>query len=197
MTAKIHYDVQHIKVKSDKESIQLARQWQQVLQICREESLGEMERARLAFNLVDYITSEDLPFRLLITRAPQAMAAIGDEVSVYKEHRVINDKQSGIVYAKNEQMLPKEIRYKNEFVATRYVNGFTRPLSSNSFVDCLKAGEIITPLDGILFLGCKRLASDISRFKKAEPNINLTMQRIEVSDSFTGTSRKMASYMAD
>ncbi|MDK9758278.1 hypothetical protein KIV40_23510, partial [Vibrio sp. D173a] len=169
MTAKIHYDIQHINVKSDKESAQLTQQWQQVLQICREGSLGEMARARLAFNLVDYITSEDLPFRLLITRAPQAMAAIGEEVNVYKEHRVINGKQSGMVYAKSEQMLPREIHYTNQFVATRYVDGLIRPLSSASLIDCLKTGEIITPLDGILFLGCKRIASDISRLKKAEP----------------------------
>lgn len=194
MTAKIHYDIQHINVKSDKESTQLTQQWQQVLQICREESLGEMARARLAFNLVDYITSEDLPFRLLITRAPQAMAAIGEEVNVYKEHRVINGKQSGMVYAKSEQMLPREIHYTDQFVATRYVDGLTRPLSSASLIDCLKAGEIITPLDGILFLGCKRIASDISRLKKSAPDMNINMKRIEVSDSFTGTSRKMASY---
>ncbi|MDK9756885.1 hypothetical protein KIV40_16090, partial [Vibrio sp. D173a] len=169
MTAKIHYDIQHMKVKSDKESAQLTQQWQQVIQICRDEFLGEMARARLAFNLVDYITSEDLPFRLLITRAPQAMAAIGEEVKVYKEHRVINGRQSGIVYAKSEQMLPKEIHYTNHFLATRYVNGLTRPLSSPSLIDCLKTGEIITPLDGLLFLNCKRIASDISRLKKAEP----------------------------
>ena len=194
MTAKIHYDIQHINVKSDKESAQLTQQWQQVLQICREESLGEMARARLAFNLVDYITSEDLPFRLLITRAPQAMAAIGEEVNVYKEHRVINGKQSGMVYAKSEQMLPREIHYTDQFVATRYVDGLTRPLSSASLIDCLKTGEIITPLDGILFLGCKRIASDISRLKKSAPDMNINMKRIEVSDSFTGTSRKMASY---
>ncbi|MCE7732532.1 hypothetical protein [Vibrio campbellii] len=194
MTANIHYDIQHINVKSDKESVQLTQQWQQVLQICREESLGEMARARLAFNLVDYITSEDLPFRLLITRAPQAMAAIGEEVNVYKEHRIINGKQSGMVYAKSEQMLPKEIHYTDQFVATRYVDGLTRPLSSASLIDCLKAGEIITPLDGILFLGCKCIASDISRLKKSAPDMNINMKRIEVSDSFTGTSRKMASY---
>ncbi|EKH9212679.1 hypothetical protein PAQ92_004462 [Vibrio parahaemolyticus] len=194
MTAKIHYDIQHINVKSDKESAQLTQKWQQVLQICREGSLGEMARARLAFNLVDYITSEDLPFRLLITRAPQAMAAIGEEVNVYKEHRVINGKQSGMVYAKSEQMLPREIHYTDQFVATRYVDGLTRPLSSASLIDCLKTGEIITPLDGILFLGCKRIASDISRLKKSAPDMNLNMKRIEVSDSFTGTSRKMASY---
>ncbi len=194
MTAKIHYDIQHIKVKSDKESAQLTQQWQQVLQICRDESLGEMARARLAFNLVDYITSEDLPFRLFITRAPQAMAAIGEEVNVCKEHRVINGKQSGIVYAKSEQMLPREIHYTNHFVATRYVDGLTKPLSSTSLIDCLKTGEIITPLDGLLFLNCKRIASDISRLKKAEPHMNINMKRFEVSDNFTGTSRKMASY---
>lgn len=194
MTAKIHYDIQHMKVKSDKESAQLTQQWQQVIQICRDEFLGEMARARLAFNLVDYITSEDLPFRLLITRAPQAMAAIGEEVKVYKEHRVINGRQSGIVYAKSEQMLPREIHYTNHFLATRYVNGLTRPLSSPSLIDCLKTGEIITPLDGLLFLNCKRIASDISRLKKAEPHVNINMTRFEVSDNFTGTSRKMASY---
>ncbi|CAK1802733.1 conserved hypothetical protein [Vibrio crassostreae] len=194
MEKKIHYDIQKIKVRSDKESARLTNQWEQVLQICREKSLGEIARARLAFNLVDYITSEDLPFRLLITCAPQAMATIGEETRVYKEHRVINGKQTGMIYAKSEQMLPREIRYTNEFVATRYVDGIKTPLSATSLVDCLKAGEVITPLDGILFLGCKRIAIDIARLKKVEPTMNINMTRIEVSDNFTGTTRKMASY---
>ncbi|CAK1761004.1 hypothetical protein L8R85_02290 [Vibrio splendidus] len=194
MEKKIHYDIQKVKVRSDKESARLTNQWEQVLQICREKSLGEIARARLAFNLVDYITSEDLPFRLLITCAPQAMATIGEETRVYKEHRVINGKQTGMIYAKSEQMLPREIRYTNEFVATRYVDGIKTPLSATSLVDCLKAGEVITPLDGILFLGCKRIAIDIARLKKVEPTMNINMTRIEVSDNFTGTTRKMASY---
>ncbi|EDK28845.1 hypothetical protein VSWAT3_21880 [Vibrionales bacterium SWAT-3] len=190
----IHYDIHKVKVRSDKESTRLTSQWDQVLQICRDKPLGEIARARLAFNLVDYITSEDLPFRLFITRAPQAMATIGEETRVYKEHRVINGKQSGMIYAKSEQMLPKEIHYTNEFVATRYVAGTKTPLSATSLVDCLKAGDVITPLDGILFLGCKRIASDIARLKKIEPTMNIEMKRIEVSDNFTGTTRKMASY---
>nr|WP_102428829.1 hypothetical protein [Vibrio sp. 10N.261.54.E10]PMK08548.1 hypothetical protein BCU07_17805 [Vibrio sp. 10N.261.54.E10] len=190
----IHYDILKVKVRSDKESTRLISQWDQVLQICRDKPLGEIARARLAFNLVDYITSEDLPFRLFITRAPQAMATIGEETRVYKEHRVINGKQSGMIYAKSEQMLPREIHYTNEFVATRYVAGTKTPLSATSLVDCLKAGDVITPLDGILFLGCKRIASDIARLKKIEPTMNIEMKRIEVSDNFTGTTRKMASY---
>ncbi|CAK2182320.1 hypothetical protein [Vibrio crassostreae] len=190
----IHYDIQKVKVRSDKESTRLTSQWDQVLQICRDKPLGEIARARLAFNLVDYITSEDLPFRLFITRAPQAMATIGEETRVYKEHRVINGKQSGMIYAKSEQMLPREIHYTNEFVATRYVAGTKTPLSATSLVGCLKAGDVITPLDGILFLGCKRIASDIARLKKIEPTMNIAMKRIEVSDNFTDTTRKMASY---
>ncbi|CAH7229486.1 hypothetical protein [Vibrio crassostreae] len=181
----IHYDILKVKVRSDKESTRLTSQWDQVLQICRDKPLGEIARARLAFNLVDYITSEDLPFRLFITRAPQAMATIGEETRVYKEHRVINGKQSGMIYAKSEQMLPREIHYTNEFVATRYVAGTKTPLSATSLVDCLKAGDVITPLDGILFLGCKRIASDIARLKKIEPTMNIEMKRIEVSDNFT------------
>ncbi|NAZ94206.1 hypothetical protein [Vibrio toranzoniae] len=194
MEKKLHYDIQQAKVRSDKESTRLTNQWERVLQLCREKSFGEVARARLAFNLVDYITSEDLPFRLFITRAPQAMATIGEETRVYKEHRIINGKHSGMIYAKSEQMLPREIHYTNEFVATRYVDGKKTPLSSSSLVDCLKAGEVITPLDGILFLGCKRIASDIARLKKVDPTMNIEMKRIEVSDSLTGTTRKMASY---
>ncbi len=82
----------------------------------------------------------------------------------------------------------------SEFMATRKVNGLTRSLSMTSLTECLKAGDIITPLDGILFLNCKRIASNISRLKKKEASLIPTMKRIEVSDSLTGTSRRMASY---
>jgi hypothetical protein len=46
----------------------------------------------------------------------------------------------------------------------------------------------------ILFLNCKRIAGNISLLKKKEASLIPTMKRIEVSDSFTGTSRRMASY---
>ncbi|MEZ8087648.1 hypothetical protein [Vibrio sp. 1S139] len=57
MAKTIHYDIQQVKVRSDKESARLTSQWNQVRQICRDKPLGEVARARLAFNLVDYITS--------------------------------------------------------------------------------------------------------------------------------------------
>ena len=42
----IHYDIQKVKVRSDKESTRLTSQWDQVLQICRDKSLGEIARDR-------------------------------------------------------------------------------------------------------------------------------------------------------
>lgn len=194
MPANIHYQIQRINVKTDKETPSLAAQWQQVAQICNAEQLGEVARARLAFNVVDYITSEDLPLRLLLTRAPQAMAQIGAETTVHKEHRTINGKSSAMVYSKIEQMLPKEIHYTTDFLATRYINGQTKPLQTSSLLEALKQEAFITPLDGIFFLGCKRIASDIARLRKQNPKLNIVMKRIEVSDSFTGTTRKMACY---
>ncbi len=162
MPANIHYQIQRINVKTDKETPSLTAQWQQVAQICKAEQLGEVARARLAFNVVDYITSEDLPLRLLLTRAPQAMAQIGTETTVHKEHRTIN--------------------------------GQTKPLQTSSLLEALKQEAFITPLDGIFFLDCKRIATDIARLRKQNPKLNIVMKRVEVSDSFTGTTRKMACY---
>jgi hypothetical protein len=52
--------------------------------MCFEKHLGEFARARLAFNMVDYITSEGLPFHVFVTRAPQAMAAPKDQHALAK-----------------------------------------------------------------------------------------------------------------
>ena len=190
----IHYDIQRLQVEVDKESKSLTQQWQNVMNIVTTEPCGEIARARLAFNLVDYITSDDLPLRLLITRAPQAMAKIADEISIHREHRVINNKKSGVVYSRSEQMIPRALNYNAQYTAQKIVEGKSHSLSSDNLLDCLSAGDILTPLDGILFLGCKRIASNIAKLKKQNPNLNITMERVEVSDSFTGTTRKMASY---
>ena len=119
----IHYDIHRLQVDVDKEPISLTQQWQNVMNIVNSESYGEIERARLAFNLVDYITSDDLPLRLLISRAPQAMAKIAEETPIYKEQRVINNKKTGVVYSRSEQMIPKTLNYKAQCTAQRIVDG--------------------------------------------------------------------------
>lgn len=53
------------------ESPRLRRQWQDVLEECRQTEAGPEERLRIALLNVDYVTSFELPFRLLLTRTPQ------------------------------------------------------------------------------------------------------------------------------
>lgn len=189
----IHYDIISSNITTHPNNLTISQQWETVMLEVQKQSLGEQERARLAFNIVNYITSDDLPIRLLITRAPQAMAKIATETNVHKEHRQINGKKSGIIYSKQEVMLPKTITTQSHFTVNRVVDGTSKPLSSDNLIDCLQSGDIITPLDGILFLKCKRIASDIERLRKGG-NRSINMKRIIVSDSFTGTTRKMASY---
>ncbi len=57
------------------ESPRLRRQWQDVLEECRQTEAGPEERLRIALLNVDYVTSFELPFRLLLTRTPQLIAA--------------------------------------------------------------------------------------------------------------------------
>ena len=187
----IHYNIEKLSTNVKNEPARITEQWQRVIAECKSRKFSELERARLAFNMVDYITSEDLPLRLLITRAPQAMAKIADETKVYRDIRKINGK-NGTFYSRSELILPKEIEYESHYSAQRIIDGNPKPLSSDNLLDSLKAGNIITPLDGILFLQCKRIAIDISRIKMQHPDI--AMERIEVSDSFTGAVRMMASY---
>ncbi len=53
----------------------LRRQWQDVLEECRQAEAGPEERLRIALLNVDYVISFELPFRLLLTRTPQLIAA--------------------------------------------------------------------------------------------------------------------------
>lgn len=57
------------------ESPHLRRQRQDVLEECRQAEAGPEERLRIALLNVDYVISFELPFRLLLTRTPQLIAA--------------------------------------------------------------------------------------------------------------------------
>ena len=64
------------------ESPRLRLQWQDVLEECRQTEAGPEERLRIALLNVDYVTSFELPFRLLLTRTPQMIAALREEWDV-------------------------------------------------------------------------------------------------------------------
>jgi hypothetical protein len=194
MNMKIHYEIERLIVSNPFVPIHITEQWDRVFAESARLKLGELSRSRLALNLVDYVTSEDLPRRLLVTRAPQCMAALGKERKIYKDFRVINGRKGGVVYSGHDRIIPNKFEYEMNIKAKRIVDGTSQSLSSSDLLNCLKNGDIVTSLDGILFLDCKRVAADIARLRKKHPELDIEMKRIEVSDSLTNTTRKMASY---
>lgn len=76
MTADIHYQAEKYCFMATGEPAHLTRQWAEVLLACREQQAAPEERLRIALLSVDYVTSFELPFRLLLLRAPQLIAEV-------------------------------------------------------------------------------------------------------------------------
>ncbi|EMY8064597.1 DNA-binding protein, partial [Escherichia coli] len=91
----------------------LHQQWQDVLEECRQTEAGPEERLRIALLNVDYVTSFELPFRLLLTRTPQLIAALREEWGISQKNVVFNDKRFGCVYSLKASLsgVPDTYRY--------------------------------------------------------------------------------------
>jgi hypothetical protein len=76
MTGRVDYQIEKYLLTEAAEPERLTRQWAEVLEECREQKSGAEDRLRLALLNVDYVTSFELPFRLLLTRAPQLIDAV-------------------------------------------------------------------------------------------------------------------------
>ncbi|EQA7275503.1 DNA-binding protein, partial [Escherichia coli] len=57
------------------------------------------ERLRIALLNVDYVTSFELPFRLLLTRTPQMIDSVRREWQLSQKKVVFNERQRGCVYS--------------------------------------------------------------------------------------------------
>ncbi len=79
MTGRVDYHLEKYLLTEVAEPERLTRQWAEVMRECREQKSGAEERLRLALLNVDYVTSFELPFRLLLTRAPQLIDGIRNE----------------------------------------------------------------------------------------------------------------------
>lgn len=98
MRTRIDYLADKYCFTERNESPRLRRQWQDVLEECRQTEAGPEERLRIALLNVDYVTSFELPFRLLLTRTPQLIAALREEWGISQKNVVFNDKRFGCVY---------------------------------------------------------------------------------------------------
>lgn len=99
MRTRIDYLADKYSFTELNESPRLRRQWQDVLEECRQTEAGPEERLRIALLNVDYVTSFELPFRLLLTRTPQLTAMLREEWDISQKNVVFNDKRFGCVYS--------------------------------------------------------------------------------------------------
>lgn len=71
MAGRIDYQIEKFQFIERNESPRITRQWAEVIAECQQEKANSETRLRTALLNVDYATSFELPFRLLLIRAPQ------------------------------------------------------------------------------------------------------------------------------
>ncbi|ELT4260146.1 DNA-binding protein, partial [Escherichia coli] len=153
------------------ESSRLRLQWQDVLEECRQTEAGPEERLRIALLNVDYVTSFELPFRLLLTRTPQLIAALREEWDISQKNVMFNDKRFGCVYSLKASLsgVPDTYRYHlshrirrvvaNENTSSPYQQ-IAREVKAprERLKYALEAGLLVTALDGLFWSGSQRIA---------------------------------------
>ena len=187
------------------ESPRLRRQWQDVLEECRQTEAGPEERLRIALLNVDYVTSFELPFRLLLTRTPQLIAALRDEWDISQKHVVFNDKRFGCVYNLKASLSggPDTFRYHlshrirrvvaNENTSSPYqliAREVKAPRQRLKYA--LETGLQVSALDGLFWFGSQRIAADILRLRKY--GMRIATASVDVYDNITGTTRHIPVY---
>lgn len=70
-----------------------------VLDECRQMKAGAEARLRIALLNVDYVTSFELPFRLLLIRTPQLIAVLRDELLLSQKDALFNGKRFGCIWS--------------------------------------------------------------------------------------------------
>ena len=187
------------------ESPRLRRQWQDVLEECRLTEAGPEERLRIALLNVDYVTSFELPFRLLLTRTPQLIAAHPEEWGLSQKNVVFNDKRFGCVYNLKASLSggPDTFRYHlshrirrvvaNENTSSPYqliAREVKAPRQRLKYA--LETGLQVSALDGLFWFGSQRIAADILRLRKY--GMRIATASVDVYDNITGTTRHIPVY---
>jgi hypothetical protein len=114
MTGRVDYQIEKYLLTEAAEPERLTRQWAEVMEECREQQSGAEERLRLALLNVDYVTSFELPFRLLLTRAPQLIDIVRKELQLSQKNVLFNGKRFGCVYSLKRDLdgIPDEFTYQ-------------------------------------------------------------------------------------
>ncbi|EBS5581434.1 DNA-binding protein [Salmonella enterica subsp. enterica serovar Newport] len=205
MTADIIYQVEKYCFTEISETVRLNRQWANVLQMCRDQRAVPEERVRLALLNMDYVTSFELPFRLLLLRAPQLIAEVRERQKLSQKNVLFNGKRYGCVYSMKIDIstVPDKFQYHLSHRIRRIIStGSTETPYQNIAKEvkaprerlalALKAGLEVTALDGLFWFGCQRLAADVLKLRKAGMRIDTTSKT--VSDTVTETVSIIPAY---
>lgn len=205
MTGKIDYQIEKYTFTENGETPRITRQWQDVLEECRQLKAGAEERLRIALLNVDYVTSFELPFRLLLTRAPQLIAGLREEFQLGQKNVLFNGKRFGCVYSLKTDMseIPDEFQYR---LVTRIRREDPAGTAAAPFQQiakevkaprerlklALEAGLQVTALDGLFWFGIQRIAADVQRLRKS--GLAIATSEVEVFDNLTGSTRRVPVY---
>ncbi|EOF5505841.1 DNA-binding protein [Salmonella enterica] len=208
MTADISYWIEKYCFTETSEPVRLTRQWEDVLRECRTQQADPQGRLRIALVNVDYVTSFELPFRLLLLRAPQLIAEVRENQKLRQKNVLFNGKRFGCVYSLKTGIsdIPDEFQYCLSHRIRRIVSADStekpyRQIAKEVKIPrerlkvALTAGLEVTALDGLFWFGCQRLAADVLILRKA--GMRIATAEKTVSDNLTGTTRVIPVYRCD
>ena len=208
MAGKIDYQIEKYSFTEASEPGRLANQWREVIDECRQSHAGAQERLRIALLNVDYVTSFELPFRLMLTRAPQLIAGIRDELRLNQKNVIFNGKRFGCVYSLKADLsaVPDAFQYS---LATRIQRVDPTGTTATPFQkiakevkaprqrlkQALESGLHVTALDGLFWFGIQRIAADVQRLRKS--GMVIATAETMVFDNLTDTTRLVPVYRAE
>ncbi len=157
---------------------------------------------------VDYVTSFELPFRLLLLRTPQLIAGLRDQLQLNQKDAIFNGKRFGCVWSLKADLskVPDAFQYH---LTTRIRRVSPNGVSAVPFQQIAKevkaprerirlalaAGLQVTPLDALFWFGCQRMAADVLRLRKS--GMIIATSETDVFDTLTGTTRQVPVYRRD
>ncbi len=172
MAGRIDYDIEKYQFTEAGETPRLREQWREVYLECRQLRAGAEERLRIALLNVDYVTSFELPFRLLLVRAPQLIADVRETLQLSRKAAVFNGKRYGCVYSLKQdlQAVPEAFHYR---LANRIRRVDATGLTAAPYQQiareikparerlrqALNAGLPVTALDALFWFGSQRVAT--------------------------------------
>lgn len=205
MTGRIDYQIEKYSFTEMGETPRLTQQWADVAEECRQTKAGAEERLRIALLNVDYVTSFELPFRLLLIRAPQLIASLRDELQISQKNVLFNGKRFGCVYTLRSDVssIPDEFQYRlstrirrieaegNTAAPYQQIAKETKAPRERLKV-ALMDGLQVTALDGLFWFGIQRIAADVQRLRKT--GLKIATAETDVFDNLTGTTRRVPVY---